>query len=271
MGAGEPPCTVSIALFSPAALATFALVGLAAGLRALGLARRTRRLPEAAVGLALLLYGPFGYVPVVLGRQLGNGSGAVASATVLMGVVAQTLGAACLYLFIWRLFAAHRRTGLAWLLLALALLCTGAVADVTFRLWAALDGGGWSYLGSVGARTGALLWASVESLRWHARMRRRQRLGLAHPVEAQRFLLWAVASGAGGAAMLLWVAVLEWTGVSPATQPAANAAISVLALGAAGALWLTFFPPRSVRDHLQRPAEAGREAGRGAGRPAPGP
>ena len=57
-----------------------------------------------------------------------------------------------------------------------------------------------------GLNASVLVWAHLECLLYYRTMRRRQRLGLADPVLANRFLLWSLWTGAialQGLAMLL--------------------------------------------------------------------
>jgi hypothetical protein len=122
-------------------------------------------------------------------------------------------------------------------------------------------------------RTAPMLWACFESLRYWRRMRRRAEVGLADPVVANRFALWAIWTGAFAglplAALVLRV-VLPMT-VPDAQDPAAadalitstigklRALLAVTGLVGVVALVLSFFPPAWYRARL-RPSVEGEQA-----------
>lgn len=116
------------------------------------------------------------------------------------------------------------------------------------------------------------LWGLVESVLYHARMRRRRALGLADPVVTNRFLLFAIWNGALFALMAVTIGLRAWAevategGILDAGDPTARSLllgvrIAVLGLGGAAAisLWLSFFPPAAWLRRLQSagPAEQG--------------
>jgi hypothetical protein len=89
---------------------------------------------------------------------------------------------------------------------------------------------------TIGSRSAALLWLFFESASYARSMRRRLRLGLADPIVANRFVLWAI-----------------WTGalaLIPLFVLGLRAALAVLGAGGATAVaagWLAFFPPASYQ------------------------
>ena len=90
-------------------------------------------------------------------------------------------------------------------------------------------------------------WSALESLRYYGLMRKRLRLGLAEPLDANRFLLWGV--GAGATALMLFATTLElqMEAVSTPEQIAAVRAVSLpvmslLGLTSAGSYLFAFFP-----------------------------
>lgn len=98
--------------------------------------------------------------------------------------------------------------------------------------------------------TGTILtnaWASAESLRYYGLMRKRLKLGLVEPLEANRFLLWGCGAGAA-ALMLLWTtfelqlqAVLDPAAVE-ALRRTTLPLLSGLGLACAGSYLLAFVP-----------------------------
>jgi DNA-binding IclR family transcriptional regulator len=85
-------------------------------------------------------------------------------------------------------------------------------------------------------------WGAYEALRAWARLRRRERVGLADPVVCERVLLWGIASVAsaivGGTST-----VAGFLGINFAATAFGAAVIAPLGLTAAGAMWLAFLPP----------------------------
>jgi hypothetical protein len=90
-------------------------------------------------------------------------------------------------------------------------------------------------------------WASFESLRYYGLMRKRLRVGLAEPLEVNRFLLWGFGSGA--AAIILLATTLE-TMVHASLTAASISMIryitvpllSLLGVACAGCYLFAFFP-----------------------------
>lgn len=88
------------------------------------------------------------------------------------------------------------------------------------------------------------LWATVESFRYLALMRRRQRIGLADPLTTDRFLLFGLANG--GAVFASGVIGLAG-GIQSMGSPLVVAFVSALTVGSGVALWLAFLPPERYR------------------------
>jgi hypothetical protein len=85
-------------------------------------------------------------------------------------------------------------------------------------------------------------WSAVESLAYHARLRRRLALGLVEPVVVNRLLLWGISTTAS----TLSCVVLTWfTLTSPLSVLDPTALVVSGACGALGAvvMILTFLPP----------------------------
>jgi hypothetical protein len=221
----------------------------AAGARLLWLARRTRQLPELALGSSLLLMGAVGYPLAVAARRGAFGADAPA-AWILAGALAvQNLGCFGTFVLNWRVF----RPGARW---AAGLTGAGAAVLVASIAGPALaagpagpgDGGAWYYAG-LAARAAGFAWAAVESLRYHGLMRRRLALGLADPVVTDRFRLWGIASAATVAGFGAFLAG-RLAGPHMAESPPVLAATSCVGLVAATSLWLAFLPPAAYLRRL---------------------
>ncbi len=227
----------------------FAVASFLVGARLLLLARRTRELPELAVGLALVLAGGAGYALMFASARLAP-EPATAGAFAALGALSLNAGAVSLWFFTWRVF----RPESAW---AAVLVAAAAAAAGSSYLHELLTTGfafrsfqGVWYWSGFAARLLCFGWAALESLRYWAMMRRRARLGLAEPLLANRFLLWALAAAG---AFAIW-AVVGWNLLQGSNQPTGglfenDAALLVSGFGLASALalWLAFFPPLAYR------------------------
>jgi hypothetical protein len=89
-----------------------------------------------------------------------------------------------------------------------------------------------------------MLWAFVESVRYHGMMRRRLRLDLADPVVTDRFRLYAVATLSGVITNTIgWV--FWWQGLEMLTHPVGAPLLAILGANSAVFMWLAFLPPRA--------------------------
>jgi hypothetical protein len=98
------------------------------------------------------------------------------------------------------------------------------------------------------ARVTGPIWLMIEGIQYHRMMRKRVRLGLADPLVANRFLLWAIAGG--------FSIVILSTSLPPIFLDPVEWALllqfdlllfGVGGVGAAAFYWLTFFPPGTYR------------------------
>jgi hypothetical protein len=220
----------------------FAAVGLVVGIRLLALARRTRGLPEILIAVALLCGGlGVGFLrAMALHAPLSEGL-VIAAALAVHFCRGVTIYA--IVVMIWRVFAPGRiwsSTLGGILLLGVALVLIGEVremrppATTSHPLY-------WAWCGLLTVSFG---WGSWEPLRYHAKLRRRMRLGLADPVVANRILLWGVASGCIAIQLPVVVAGMVLGG-EDRIAPWALAVFSGLSCLAAATIWLAFFPPAS--------------------------
>lgn len=233
-----------------------ASVGVMVGSRLLLLARRTRELPELTLGLGLVLVAVLGGPLAAVARLPGLVG--TASGTMLFGVgLALThLGIGLFFLFTWRVFRRDTFGAMVAVLLAAA-----ALGGEWVGLMSATLGGGtmeeifprsrpWG-IAVVTTLALSFLWTAVESFRYYDRLRRRVALGLADPVVANRFLLWALAGlavvivcGAVAASMLL--------GIPPMVNPLPLACIAFAAIAVSVCWTLAFLPPERYLEILRR-------------------
>lgn len=232
----------------------FVIVGAAVGLRLLLLARRTRQIPELAVGTALLLIGGLGYPLAIAAGAPGlvapkTGLALMAFATVVMDV-----GFACIVVFTWKVFrpeAPWARGLLVAMVLGYALHAVGT-APATLALEnpsQVLHNMGWATLGQV-LNAVAFLWATAESSRYWWMLRKRAALGLGDPVTTNRFLLWAIASSCSVVTnFLTWWVVIR--GLEFFEESGIQAAVGVISLGSCIAQYLAFLPPRAYLERIR--------------------
>jgi hypothetical protein len=236
-------------------LAAFVGLSLALGVRLFGLARRSGGLPEYALAVAFFFSGGIGAALQAV-KPLGLGSPELQSAAWVCVRASIDLGIGCQVLFTWRVFR-PRSPGAAAAFVAFAgaaaailagYTAAGALGDPLYR-------GRWFWI-EAALHLLALGWASIEPLRYHARMQRRLRLGLADPVVANRFLVWGIAVAAACGAVAV-PAAFEALGLANETGLLAGITAAFALVSALGYA-LTFFPPHSYRRFLARRVEAQR-------------
>lgn len=219
----------------------YALVTLAIGARLMLLSARTRQLPELLIGAALLLLAGLGYPLSAVAREVPDLAGSTRAVLGATGGLLAAIGLSANTGFTWVLF----RRGVPWANALLASIGLGAsglfVAQSVVGGWA----GGELFWGWLPAWiTVSFGWASLECGRYHLLLRRRLRLGLADPVVADRFLLYAAATGLAVLINLVgWV--YWWRDVEMITDPGGGVFLSVFASAASVLMMLAFFPPHA--------------------------
>jgi hypothetical protein len=233
---------------------SFLAVSFAVGMRLLALARRTRRLPELAIGLNCLLAGSVGYALLLAAESLRLLPAPQDGWASFTGVGAISVGAGCVALFSRRVFR-PRAPGAGAALVALAAwLALGVWGSWVLHVERAAGGPG-AWLGRWAPNLGLLAayaWSGIEPLRYRSLLHRRARLGFGDPLVANRLLLW----GAGTlaiASIALFHLVAQLVGHTE-LPPGLVGPVSLLALAAAATQWLAFLPPRWYLRRLERAA-----------------
>jgi hypothetical protein len=226
-----------------ATVGTLFAVWIVTGVKLMRLARRTRALPEFLLGLSLLTMAGLGYPLSVVAQFAGR----YAVPVTLLASTCSNTGIALLIVFTARVF--HDGSRLAWaavgaLVTLLVIQAAGYVlgqalaATPADKVAATLRWGA----GSLALSGAAWGWTAVESLRFHALLRRRVQLGLADPVVANRMLLWGLMAGLAVAAVVIDTALLYAGGeqgrlvLLPLVTAAAGLLVSVCMV-------LAFWPP----------------------------
>jgi hypothetical protein len=220
----------------------FVLSSLVVGARLLLLARRTRQVPELAIGVSLFAGGGVGYALVMLSLGLRVLPPAWTPIGLIAGSFFTMLGACALLLGIRSIF----RSWEPWALRLVIGLCAVLVLSFLGRFLDpyVVPSPPWIFWTTTLAGGAAYGWSAFESLHYAQRLRRRVRLGLADAAMVRRFVLWGVSGlGAVGICVSSIVGKLFANGVPPA-QMLVN---SALGLTAAVCIWLAFFPRKRVR------------------------
>jgi hypothetical protein len=246
-----------MALLVLVSVLTCSLVGSAIGGRLLALARETRQAPELLIGTGVFVYSSVA-LPSLLMMGLPSLSVAQIRLFQLLQQGANFTAVAAILLFTWRVF----RPTTAWARwLVVASIAVGAVASWG-TVSVAADAPGASampaavrpYVSVMVVVWGiAFLWTGAESLRFHAKMRRRLALGAGDPLVANRFLLWAIWGLACGALDLLNL-VYNLAGFDFSRHPAPLLTICASCLLSSAVWYLAFLAPESYETLVLRRA-----------------
>jgi hypothetical protein len=162
---------------------------LAPAIRLLGLGLRTRRGPEVWAGLYFL--GAAIGIPLrVYGSSILQADPELATLINTFGHLFFAGGTIAMTIFTWRVFHAASRGALLFSLATI----TAIVATTAYTLGAGLasEENSSAMIVTNFARLIPTYWACFESFRYWRAMRKRIRLGLADPIVANRFALWAI-------------------------------------------------------------------------------
>lgn len=241
-------------LFLGIALLTFVLATSVVGVRLLALARRSRQLPELLIGSGFALVGLVGY-PLAMASGFGRGTVAeIQLGLWFAGILLMNAGLSCLWVFTARVFRPERASALALAALLTAIGLASAFGSLAALRSAPPDALSfrvaplWSALGQLSS-AGGFAWIGIESWLQLAMARRRQTLGLADAVVANRFLLWVVFS-ASTLGMNVANSGALVAGVSSVENVPVQAAMALLGLSASACMYLAFLPPAAYRRWL---------------------
>jgi hypothetical protein len=219
----------------------FVLTSLVVSARLLYLASRTRALPELLVGLNLLLMGGLGYPLATYAKVVADPS--LQTTLYVVHAVMSVIGQSSVVLFNWRVFRPEevwaRRLSLGFFALVVALFGWQTAAPGWLRFATGTEG---PWRADPLCSLFGLGWAGVESLLYHAKMRRRLSLGLADAVTTDRFRLWSIAM-LSAFAISATSLTLRAMGI-PLTPVLSAIVVGPLGILAATAMWLAFLPPR---------------------------
>jgi hypothetical protein len=242
-----------------------ALVGTLVGLRLLSIAARSRKLPELAIGAGLFAYAALGQLGILAQQAIGeDASLGLRMGIVLLRVLGFCLTLLGLSLFTWQVFGAK-----SWWRRALAAgVAVATLVSAGLSIWAS-----WLQLSAsvplnLYARIGmtphfvlTFGWVSLESLRYHVLMRKRQALGLAEPVVTNRFLVWGAGEGVSSLVVLALFMAIITRGELAIGDPLVSVFVTLAGLVNALVWWLSFTPPTAYLRWVRGSAIAGASNG----------
>ena len=243
----------------------FVLVSLVIGVRLVLLSRRTGQRPELLLGLGILGTAVLGYGPLIVsmiirGPENENVTPMALGLTAL-GKFLHNAGLTLVLYFVLTVFRPDDGRARALFLGAMAVLWTGMIGlGVTTGYRDPLERNLFWWLEYAIIWTYPL-WGAFESFRYHRLMRKRQRLGLADPIVANRFLLWGLASLGTFAATWLasWPMVLADPRSVAHLQTFNYLATAAVGIATVTVYSLAFLPPAGYRRWVA--AKAAAEAG----------
>jgi hypothetical protein len=204
---------------------------------------KTKRLPEFSfAGAATLLAA--GFLGWVASASLASSlSEAARSRLSAAAVLLIALGSSWVLVGTWRFYRpASRLAGIVSLASSLTLVATWVVLALGGEPIELSHPSAAPVVLALG-QSGCFLWWGIESLLYYRKMRRRAQIGLAEPIECERFRLLGYGSVLIGGALAL-VPFSGWVlGSLPRDVPAVLAAIILLTLGGAVGMLSGLFAP----------------------------
>ena len=245
----------SVELFSLVSFLAVLIVGTTVGCRLMLVARRTRKLPEFAIGTACLTMAVGGVLLSPIMYFADSWPDGLIFAISILSKVVFAVGASAVCFVSWQVFRPGRiwaasAWAMASLIMLTAVLAQALRGDATTH-WALLPENHVFWW----VRIAAYSWTGFESLRYAGMMRRQARVGLGDPVVAAQIRLWGVASTAIAAMVALWAVAPHLGHTSVRDWPSGMFVANALGLLAASSLHLAFLPPLAWRRWIQqRPA-----------------
>lgn len=217
------------------------------GGRLLLLARRTRRLPEAALGGMLVGLMGIGYPLAVCSQAEAHIGVQAAKLCLHLGNLFINLGFLLVFVFNWQVFRPNSGWAKATTLLAAAVLILhfGSIIWVVGDLESlatSIEVTRHYALLTLGTSVVGYLWSAVESIRYRSMLERRVAIGLADPIVSNRFLLWSLmgAVTAIGSVANCYFLIAH---IDVIRDPMAQAVVTATGIFQAALLYLTFVPP----------------------------
>jgi hypothetical protein len=240
-------------------LVLYTVASFVVGARLILRSRQSNGVPELLIGLTYLAAAGIGFPLVVGGRMLADRSDQLL--TVWLGQPLIVFGCCCFMFFNAKVF----RPGAAWATLVSTLGSVVLVIGGSVTVWgytSTADPALATARSSIG--TGTMLtvlgfayaWTAFEGLRYRGMMRKRQAIGLADPMVANRFQLWAFA----GLVSMAWNSISAaylLAGENIGAHPVPVLATSLGGLTCTVLQVLIFMPPAWYARWITRAPRAG--------------
>jgi hypothetical protein len=227
------------------------------GIRLLLLAKRTRELPELALGIGHLLGGSLGWALVMFGYIviIKLAAPTVGLALVIAGLFCLDFAIAAIAHFCWRVFNRDSKALAVLYVVLIGVLVSDFVHNgLIAHQFAPPTNTFWFWPGCL-ARGGTYVWMSIVTFRYYRKLRLRLPLGLADPVTANRmFLVFLVGSFVVLFAIVVTTASL--LGIWERHPQLMNGVSCLLGMPSAVCSWLAFVPPKRYTDWIARRAPA---------------
>ena len=236
------------------AIGSLIIVSTVVAIRLFGLHRRTGATPELLLGGMLFLSVSIGYPFMIASDQVAAWTGPL----FLVATLAINVGFCLLFAFTWRVFQPQAAWARAVAAAGMILLFVNVVHQgirVSKGSFAFTEVPLAESLFQTGPVLAAYVWASWESLRYYAKMRRRLKIGLADPVVGDRFLLWGLL-GLPTSLGVIANSVAIALRVEVFSDPRILLLSSATGMAQAVILVLAFLPPRSYLSWVRARATA---------------
>ncbi len=228
------------------------LVTTVVGVRLLAVARKTRQIPEFAMGLCGVSYS-FGCLVRMAAQRMSDPSPQATMALIALGTFFLAMGSVSTGLAVWRIFRPNTR----W---ARNLFC--GLAGLTSVLWLSAM---FSYDPSSPGATWALsreksliflamgmisIWAVFECLHGYRTMKRRVQIGLCDPLAANQFLIWGLSLCVAVFTIIIELYFNQILNITFLHSSAILLLVSILALTSNAGMLMAFFPPKAYRNWI---------------------
>jgi hypothetical protein len=244
----------------------FMLTSLVVGVRVIALWLRTRKLPELLLGISVLSMGFLAFAVGTAAKLLIGTNEELRGPLIVVGLTIEYIGSLAIAVFAWRVFhpGAKWATGVASLIgLLFVAAYAGELVSTEYLRYADSQpmSGPFVPLG-LAARGLGPAWMAGECLRYHTKLRRRLRLGLADRLIVHRVGLWGIAIGATALAYVVTIGHRLIYGTGLREHVWALGAVSALGMVSAICIGIAFFPPRTYRSWAHRSSAPPPEGGR---------
>ncbi len=223
------------------------VIAIYVGLRTLWIFTHTRGLAELFIGVNVISVAIGGLVLTVVGITSQQDESGYSTPVYKVGIAFLALHLIAIYFGTWKIFRPSSRV--------VAVACMLMLAPICFWYVMASEHAGTMWVRPVLFQTLrglGMTWGAFECFHHADKLRRQASLGLADPMMAHRFWLWAI-----GATSALFVCTLELMGwglgeAAFSAPPAGLMVTAGLGLFGASSVALAFFPPRAYEGLVRR-------------------